>query len=169
MMTKISLVLGDITKQKVDIIVNAANKTLLGGGGVDGAIHKAAGLELLAQCRTLGGCITGQAKITKGYNLPAKYIIHTVGPRYGKENDKEAELLSSCYRNSLDMAKKYNCKIIAFPAISIGAYGYPKQEAVKIVYNTIKEYLKDSPNIFEEIRFVFHTQEDLKIYKRLFV
>ncbi|MCX7589608.1 MAG: O-acetyl-ADP-ribose deacetylase, partial [Patescibacteria group bacterium] len=150
-MTRITLIKGDITKQKVEAIVNAANKTLLGGGGVDGAIHKAAGPELLEECKKLGGCQTGEAKITKGYNLPAKYVIHTVGPIFGKENGKEAELLVSCYRNSLFLAKKYKIKTIAFPSISTGVYGYPKKEAAEIVIKTIKEFIKNN-NWFEEIR-----------------
>ncbi|MCX7881076.1 MAG: O-acetyl-ADP-ribose deacetylase [Patescibacteria group bacterium] len=165
-MTKITLVKGDITKQKVEAIVNAANKTLLGGGGVDGAIHKAAGPELLEECKKLGGCQTGEAKITKGYKLPAKYVIHTVGPIFGKENGKEAELLASCYRNSLFLAKKYKIKTIAFPSISTGVYGYPKKEAAEIVIKTIKEFIKNN-NWFEEIRLVVFSKESYQIYKEL--
>lgn len=165
-MTKITLVKGDITKQKVDAIVNAANKSLLGGGGVDGAIHRAAGPKLLKECNKLGGCQTGEAKITKGYNLPAKYIIHTVGPIYGKENGKEAELLASCYKNSLLLAKKYKIKTIAFPAISTGAYGYPKKEAAEIAIKTIKDFIKND-EWFEEIKLVVFSEEGYKIYKEL--
>lgn len=165
-MTKITLVKGDITKQKVDAIVNAANKSLLGGGGVDGAIHRAAGPKLLKECNKLGGCQTGEAKITKGYNLPAKYIIHTVGPIYGKENGKEAELLASCYKNSLLLAKKYKIKTIAFPAISTGAYGYPKKEAAEIALKTIKEFINND-DWFEEIKLVVFSEESYKIYKEL--
>lgn len=166
-MTRITVLQGDITSQKVDAIVNAANKSLLGGGGVDGAIHRAAGPQLLKECRSLGGCDTGEAKITKGYNLPAKYIIHTVGPAYGKEKGKEAELLSDCYKNSLLLAKKYNCRTIAFPSISTGVYGYPKEEAVKIVYQTITNFVKND-HFFEEIRFVTHSKEDQKLYEKYF-
>lgn len=167
-MVKITVLQGDITTQKADAIANAANKSLLGGGGVDGVIHAAAGPELLTECRLLGGCITGEAKITKGYNLPAKYIIHTVGPIYGKESGKEAQLLSNCYKNSLLLAKKYNCLTIAFPSISTGIYGYPKKEAVKIVHATITNFLK-TDHFFTEIRFVTHSQEDKKLYEKYFM
>lgn len=165
-MTKITLVKGDITKQKVDVIVDAANKSLLGGGGVDGAIHQAAGSKLLEECRKLGGCQTGEAKITKGYNLPAKYVIHTVGPIYGKENGKEAELLTSCYKNSLLLAKKHKIKTIAFPAISTGVYGYPKKEAARIAIETIKDFVKNN-DWFKEIRLVVFSNETYRIYQEL--
>ncbi len=164
-MVQITVVLGDIVKQKVDAIVNAANSSLLGGMGVDGAIHKAAGQELLEECRRLGGCATGQAKITKAYLLPAKFVVHTVGPVFGKAKGKEALLLSSCYKNSLALAKKHGVKTIAFPAISTGAFHYPKEAAAKIAVETVKKTIaKDS--FFEEIRFVLFNKKNLEIYKK---
>lgn len=138
---KIKTIQGDITNIKTDAIVNAANHTLLGGGGVDRAIHRAAGKELLEECKKLGGCKTGEAKLTKGYNLPAKHVIHTVGPIYSKEKDKSAELLAACYTNSLKLAAENNIKTIAFPAISTGAYGYPKAEAAKVATEAIEKFL----------------------------
>ena len=166
-MTKISVIKGDITQQKVDAIVNAANHSLLGGGGVDGAIHQAAGLELLLECETLGGCETGQAKLTKGYNLPSEFVIHTVGPIYGRENGNEAQLLTNCYRNSLELAKQHGLKTIAFVSISTGVYGYPKDEAVQIVHKTVMEFIK-SDNSLDEIVFVTHSDEDTRIYRDVF-
>ncbi len=140
-MDRIELVQGDITKLDVDAIVNAANTTLLGGGGVDGAIHRAAGPELKAYCAKLGGCPTGEAKLTPGYKLRAKYVIHTVGPVYRDGRHGEPELLASCYRNSLKLAADHTCKSVAFPAISCGVYGYPVTEAARIAVREIRGFL----------------------------
>jgi O-acetyl-ADP-ribose deacetylase len=163
--SKIDIVHGDITNLDVDAIVNAANTTLLGGGGVDGAIHRAAGPQLLAECRTLGGCRTGEAKITRGYNLPARFVIHTVGPVWTGGNRGEPELLTDCYRNSLRLAAENQIKTIAFPAISCGAYGYPISKAAEIAVTTTRDFLAANDNIHKVI-FVLADDEICAIYKQ---
>jgi O-acetyl-ADP-ribose deacetylase (regulator of RNase III) len=166
-MTKIRVIKGDITELRIDAIVNAANNHLRGGGGVDGAIHYAAGPELLKECVEIGFCDTGEAKITKGYNLPAKFVIHTVGPIYGHTNGRDAELLRNCYYNSLDLAVKNNIKSIAFPGISTGVFRYPKEEACKIAATTIKEFIGNNKESFDEIIFVTYDDESYGIYLKL--
>ena len=152
------IIKGDITKLNCDAIVNAANSSLLGGGGVDGAIHRAAGPELLAECRTLHGCKTGEAKITKGYNLPSRFVIHTVGPVYYEHSPSEAEtLLTACYENSLKLAKEKGLKTIAFPLISAGVYGYPQREAIRVAVETMKKYQEE----FEEITLVLFGEREI--------
>ncbi len=167
-MKRIEIYKGDITKLKVDAIVNAANHTLLGGGGVDGAIHRAAGKELLTECETLNGCETGKAKITNGYQLPASYVIHTVGPVYNGGKNNEAEKLASCYRNSLELAAEKGLKTLAFPNISTGVYGYPKQKAAEIAIRQVSQYLKSHAEI-EKVIFCVFDDENLNIYKKLLV
>lgn len=157
-MTEVSTIQGDITKLEVDAIVNAANSSLLGGSGVDGAIHRAAGPGLVVQCRTLGGCETGEAKITGGYHLPAKAVIHTVGPVWHGGDQGEPELLASCYRQSLALAEQYDLKTIAFPAISCGVYGYPIPEAVDVAVSAIREHLAKASNLDEVILVAFNSE-----------
>jgi O-acetyl-ADP-ribose deacetylase (regulator of RNase III) len=160
---RIQLMQGDITQLDVGAIVNAANKTLLGGGGVDGAIHRAAGPGLLKECRSLGGCATGEAKITKGYKLKAKYVIHTVGPVYsGRPNDRK--LLADCYHNSLSLAQKHGIHSIAFPAISCGVYGYPIQEASQIALTTTLQFLNKNITI-QQVIFILFSDADYNIYQ----
>jgi O-acetyl-ADP-ribose deacetylase (regulator of RNase III) len=162
----IELIKSDITKLEVEAIVNAANKTLLGGGGVDGAIHRAAGKQLLEECRTLNGCETGEAKITRGYNLPAKYVIHTVGPVWYGGNKNEVQLLEDAYKNSLELAAKKEIKSIAFPNISTGVYRFPKEQAAQIAIKTVKDFLQKNSNDVKVIFCVF-SDEDYEIYKGL--
>ena len=152
---RIELIVGDIVEQNVEAIVNAANTSLLGGGGVDGAIHRAAGPNLLAECKTLGGCQTGHAKITKGYNLHAKYVIHTVGPVWRGGTFHEEELLANCYKNSMTLAVENNIESIAFPMISTGAYGFPLKRAGKIMINTISEFLLENKSITKVLLVCF--------------
>lgn len=161
---KIEIIQGDITKIKADAVVNAANSSLLGGGGVDGAIHRAAGPELLSECKTLGGCPTGEARITKGYNLPAGYVIHTVGPIYSG-SPKDSSLLSQCYQNSFTIAVEKNIKTIAFPAISCGIYGYPIEDACKIALDTTCRFLTEN-NVLEKVIFVLFSKNDEIIYRQ---
>ncbi|NWF88725.1 MAG: O-acetyl-ADP-ribose deacetylase [Ignavibacteriaceae bacterium] len=163
---RIQVLQGDITKLKVDAIVNAANKSLLGGGGVDGAIHRAAGSKLLDECRKLNGCSTGEAKLTKGYNLPAKFVIHTVGPVWYGGNQNEKNLLASCYKNSLLLAKKNGIKSIAFPAISTGVYGFPSDRAANIAVRTVKEFL-EVDNSIEKVIFVCFDERTFSLYSNI--
>lgn len=161
-MGQIKIIKGDITKLSCDAIVNAANSSLLGGGGVDGAIHYAAGPELLAECRTLHGCRTGEAKITKGYNLPSSFVIHTVGPIYYQHNAAEAEaLLTACYVNSLELAREKGLKTVAFPLISAGVYGYPQREAIRVAVETMKRFAVD----FEELTLVLFGEREFAFAK----
>lgn len=164
-MGDIQIILGDITKQNSDAIVNAANCSLLGGGGVDGAIHRAAGPELLAECRTLHGCQTGKAKITKGYRLPAKYVIHTPGPVWHGGGHGEEQLLASCYRSCLELAKEYGCKSVDFPSISTGVYHFPLDRAADIAIGAIADFLKANPEI-ERVRMVCFDEKTKAHYDR---
>lgn len=165
-LSKIKVVQGDITKQAVDAIVNAANESLLGGGGVDGAIHRAAGPELLAECRTLGGCRTGDAKATKGYNLPAKWVIHTVGPIWHGGDKGEARLLASAYRRSLEEAAALGAHTVAFPAISTGVYRYPQEEAASVAVRTILDFLASSGDKIDEVRLVCFSEPSAECHRR---
>jgi O-acetyl-ADP-ribose deacetylase (regulator of RNase III) len=167
---RVVVVVGDITREKVTAIVNAANSSLLGGGGVDGAIHRAGGPQILEECRELrrtryqDGLPTGEAAITTGGNLPARYVIHSVGPIYGREPEREAELLAACYRNSLNLARQHAATSIAFPSISTGAYGYPKPEAAAISSRTIKDFL-DRDDSLEQVRLVFFHDSDARLFR----
>jgi O-acetyl-ADP-ribose deacetylase (regulator of RNase III) len=163
--SKVEIVRGDITKLDVDAIVNAANTTLLGGGGVDGAIHRAAGPELLAECRTLGGCEPGEAKVSRGYRLPARFVIHTVGPIWRGGEHAEAATLANCYRNSLRLAMENGIKTIAFPAISCGAYGYPIPEAAQIALKTSREFLMNTDKL-DKVIFVLWGEEIYKAWRK---
>ena len=161
--TMLTLCQGDITRQEADAIVNAANSSLLGGGGVDGAIHRAAGPQLLAECRTIGGCRTGEARITAGYNLPALCVIHTVGPVYGGPD--AARLLASCYRSSLDLADSRKLRSLAFPAISTGAYRYPVEEAAQVSLNTVIEWARQhADTTITEVRMVLYSRSDYDVF-----
>lgn len=162
---RISVIQGDITKLDVDAITNAANEAMLGGGGVDGAIHRAAGPLLLDECRKVGGCPTGEARITGGYNLPAKYIIHTVGPVWDGGGYGETELLASCYRNVLPLAEQHDVKSIAFPCISTGVYGYPKADACDVAVSTTLEWLGDH-DLPERVIFCCFGEDDYELYQR---
>jgi O-acetyl-ADP-ribose deacetylase len=163
--SRLVLKLGDITKEDVDAIVNAANSSLLGGGGVDGAIHRAGGPAILEQCKKLGGCEPGDAKITTGGRLRAKYVIHTVGPIWYGGKDGEPEILASAYRRSLEVASENQCRTVAFPSISTGAYGFPIDLAAKIALKTIVDYLDSHPEI-EQVRMIRFSQNDFDVYSR---
>jgi O-acetyl-ADP-ribose deacetylase (regulator of RNase III) len=165
-LSQIEIIQGDITKLDVDAIVNAANTTLLGGGGVDGAIHRAAGPELLAECRTLGGCRPGEAKLTRGYHLPARFVIHTVGPVWRGGKHHEPEILANCYRNSLQLAVENEIKTIGFPAISCGAYGYPIPEAAQVALKTAQDFLATDDSI-DKVTFVLSGEDIYEAYRQL--
>jgi O-acetyl-ADP-ribose deacetylase (regulator of RNase III) len=159
---RMELLQGDITRLQVDAIVNAANRSLLGGGGVDGAIHRAAGPQLLAECKTLNGCETGQAKITAGYRLPARHVIHTVGPVY-RQRPQDPQLLADCYQNSLELAAAHGLKTVAFPAISCGVYGYPPEKACAIAIDTVRAFLQQNDRL-EKVLFVVFADEIYRLY-----
>jgi O-acetyl-ADP-ribose deacetylase (regulator of RNase III) len=163
---KIELVETDITTLQVDAIINAANNSLLGGGGVDGAIHRTAGPELLEECRTLGGCATGDAKITKGYDLQARFVIHTVGPVWKDGNSSEEELLASCYQRCLNLAREYELQSLAFPAISTGVYGFPKKQAAVIAVREVKKVLGSNQG-FKKIQFVCFNRDTREAYEEV--
>lgn len=163
--SQLELLAGDLVTQEVEALVNAANSSLRGGGGVDGAIHRAAGPELLAECRTLGGCSTGEARLTRGYNLKARFVIHAVGPVY-RSHPQDAELLSAAHRSSLELASLHKIRSLAFPAISTGAYGYPLDEAAGVALRTTKHYLEAHPEI-ELVRFVLWGEPALTAYQRV--
>ncbi len=162
----LELVQGDITREDVDAIVNAANTALLGGGGVDGAIHRAAGPQLLEECRALGGCETGSAKITRGYRLKARHVIHAVGPVYHNGKRGEPALLASAYRASLELAATHHCASVAFPAISTGVYGYPMEQAAQVAFRTIVDYVSEHPAI-KLVRFVLYDARAFEIHARV--
>lgn len=164
--TRIHLVEGDITNMAVDAVVNAANNTLLGGGGVDGAIHRAGGPAILEQCKKIGGCPTGEARITTAGNMLSKYVIHTVGPIYRGGSNNEAKLLHNAYYNSLMLAKEYGLKTIAFPSISTGAYGYPKQEACEIALDAVTQFIDEVGGI-DEVYFVLFSRDNYEIYEKM--
>lgn len=164
--TRWDVLTADITRCTTDAIINAANSSLLGGGGVDGAIHRAAGPDLLAECRTLGGCPTGEARITRGYGLPAAHVIHTVGPVWRGGGEGEHDLLSNCYRSSLSLAREHALRSVAFPAISTGIYGFPKDQAAQVAARTVREQLAAFPDTFDLILFICFDEDSSDIYSR---